>query len=1110
MRSKNVLLLSLVFLRAAAASMAQTTATIVGTVTDTSGGVVPGATITVTQTETGLTRQVQSNDAGVYVASLLPVGAYFVSAEKADFKRKTLTGIVLEVNQEARIDLVLEVGAATETVTVTSQAPLLETESAAVGQVIDNRYTTQIPLNGRDFAQLILLVPGATTRPGGFALASGATTGSLGSGVAIGGRDAHNNFMMDGASNNARQFGNIAIKPSIDAIQEFKVQSNLYSAEFGQAAFGQINLITKSGTNSFHGAVFEFLRNDKLDARNFFLPKKSKLNRNQFGTAVGGPIRKNHTFFFANYEGTRERRGVEDFRSVPVDPWRNGDFSGLLAGSNPIFLRDPSLNLPCSATDQRGCFPGNQISTTRFNKTSQAALNLWPRQNFGPPTQTTNNLLITRPVEIRDDQLTVKIDHDFSSRDRMTGRYSIADHKEVTTPTLPGFETINPPRNQVAVLTHTHAFNPGTLGELRFSATRSLFKSVSPNTGKVGYFSQFGINHKLVGPQFEGAPTMVFQRISMTTFGDDDFIPLNDISNEFTLAGGLTHTAGNHALKAGFSITKYQQNTPGAVPGFRRGNFVFRGDFTGNAFADFLLGEPFSSQRVVGTGVETGRSTWHAYYFNDDWKATRKLTLNLGIRYEYVSPLVDIHDRRSTFYPLTNAFNTGLPGQIIVANSAEAQSLLGLSGRGARALYAPDRNNWAPRFGFAYSLTPKTVARGGYGIFFTNSQSFVNNFVINRRQPPFAETQQRFSSTTTPEINLSDPFVGAGPPSVIATQNINPDFREGYAQQWNLTVQHEFGGSMSLDVGYVANKGTKLTELPFYNIPLPQQPGDTRSLQDRRPFPKWGTALGMASYVTSNYNSLQVKGQKRFSRGLQFLAAYTWSKSIDLSSERGNGDRAGIDGGDERNLQGYYRGLSGFDVRHRFVVSYIYELPFGSGRTFLKDLHPVADRIIGGWELSGITQFQSGFPFTVLMSGDQNGDGLAGDRPDLIGKPAINPGNPDCYVADSRNPACGGNALAAFAVVPPAQARFGTAGRNILIGPGLRNWDISLIKNNRLGERYNIQFRAEFFNAFNNVNFNNPQRLFNIVPVPASRSGFGIINSGGRAREMQFGLKLEF
>ncbi len=1091
MSRTKVVSFGVVLILATATGAGQTTASLVGTVTDSSGAVIPGVTVTALQKETRLMRKAESNDSGVYQIPSLPVGTYSVVAELPGFKRKTITGVVLQVNQEAKLDFMLEIGELTDTVTVSGQSPLLQTEGAAVGQVIDNRYNTQIPLNGRDFSQLILLVPGSAQRPGGVTFASGASTGSLGSGVTIGGRDNHNNFMMDGASNNARQFGNIAIKPSIDAIQEFKVQSNSYSAEFGQAGFAQINLITKSGTNSLHGAIFEFLRNDALDARNFFLPKVSKLNRNQFGFAVGGPIVKNHTFFFVNYEGTRERRGVEDSRTVPIEAWRKGDFSGL---STPI--KDPLNGQP---------FPGNQIPVKQFNRTAQAALNLWVKPNFGSPSQVTNNFLITRPVKVNDDQFTVKVDHDVAANDRLTFRYSIADREEITTPTLPGFETINPPRNQVAALSYNHLFSSKLLGEYRFSFSRSQFTSVSPNTGKVGYFSQFGINHQLAGPPFEGAPRFVFQRITMTAFGDDDFMPLNDISNEFTNAGNFTYTVGNQTLKWGLTITKYQQNTPGAVPGFRRGNFVFRGDYTGQAFADFLLGFPFSSQRVVGTGVETGRSTWQGYYFNDDWKATRRLTLNFGIRYDYVSPLVDILNRRSLFYPLTNDFNTGLAGQIVVANSPEAQSILKLDGIGARSLYAPDRNNWAPRLGFAYSVTPATVVRAGYGVFYTNSQNFVNNFVINRRQPPFAETQQRTSSATTPEINLSDPFVGAGPPSVVATQNINRDFREGYVQQWNLTVQRELPGSMILDVGYVGNKGTHLTELPFYNIPLPQKPGDTRSLQDRRPFPKWGTALGMSSYVTSSYHSLQVKGQKRFSKGLAFLTAYTWSKSIDLSSERGSGDRGGIDGGDPRNLRGYFRGLSGFDVRQRFVASYVYELPFGRGRRFGKDLNVVTDKLLGGWELSGITSFQSGFPFGVLMSGDQNGDGLGGDRPDLIGKAAIHPGNPNCYIADPRNPACGAKVPAVFAAVPAAEARFGNAGRNILIGPGVRSWDLSLAKNHRFRERFNVQFRAEFFNAFNNANFGQPQRNFNVTS-PA----FGVINTAGRAREMQFGLKVEF
>src|SRR5215510_4457936 len=328
--------------------LAQGTATLAGAVTDAGGALIPDVNVTVTQMETGLTRRVTTNERGLYVVPSLPVGTYAISAERSGFKRKTLTNLILQVNQEARIDLSLETGQVSETVTVTSQSPVLQTESASVGQVINNQYTTQIPLNGRDFSQLILLTPGAVTRPGGYEQSTGAATGSLGSGVSIGGRDAHNNFTIDGAGNNARQFGNVALRPSIDVIQEFKVQTNSYSAEFGQAAFGQITLVTKSGTNQFHGSGFEFLRNDKLDARNFFLPKRGQLNRNQFGGTIGGPIFKNRTFFLFNYEGLRERRGVEALASVPPESWRQGDFSGV-AG---LTLRDPQTGQP---------FPNNKI-----------------------------------------------------------------------------------------------------------------------------------------------------------------------------------------------------------------------------------------------------------------------------------------------------------------------------------------------------------------------------------------------------------------------------------------------------------------------------------------------------------------------------------------------------------------------------------------------------------------------------------------------------------------------------------------------------------------------------------------------------------------------------
>ena len=1098
MRLKIVLHL---FFAASGACWAQTTASLVGSVTDLSGAVVSNASIVVTSKDTGLTRRTATNKDGNYVVTFLQVGPYSVTAEVTGFKRKTVIGIVLEVEQEQRVDIVLEVGAVTDSITVSGEATQLQTENAVVGQVIDNRYTTQIPLNGRDFSQLLLLSPGTTTRPGGFDLSVGSATGSLGSGIAIGGRDNQNNFTLDGASNNGRQFGNIAIRPSIDAIQEFKVQTNSYTAEFGQAAFGQISLITKSGTNSLHGSLFEFWRNNVFDARNFFLPKPSRLNRNQFGGAVGGPIWRNKSFFFLNYEEHIERRGVETLRSVPTQAWRAGDFSGV-AG---LVLKDPTNGQP---------YVGNRISPALFSKTAKAAIALWPAPNFGAPNATTNNLLITAPDRFSDGLLTIKIDHEISAKDRLSGRYTRAPHDETTTPLLPSFEQIIPPHNQVAVITWTHIFTPRLISELRTSFTRSEFVQHSPNTGKAGYYQQFGINNPLAGPQFQGAPTLTFTNVTLTTFGDGDFNTQRDISNEFNYAGNVTWTHGNHTVKSGFTLTRFQQNTPGPVSGLRRGSFNFRGDFTGNPFADFLLGDPFSASRVVGKGVETGRSWWHGYYVQDDWKVTHDLTLNIGLRYEYVSPLVDNLDRRSTFWPLTNDYNSGITPQILVADPkycatttrpcAGVADVLHLSGVSRRAAYQADRNNWAPRFGFAYSMDAKTVIRGGYGIFYTNSQAFLNNFVINRRQPPFAETQQVTSSTATPQIDIANPFTSASTPPVIGTQNINPKFKEGYTQQWNLTVQRQLPLNISLEAGYVANKGTDLAELVFYNVPTP---GPTATIQARRPFPAWGTALSLDPYVTSNYNSLQVKAVRRGKRGMSNLVAYTWAKSIDLSSERGNGDRGGGFGGsgDERNRAGSSRSLSGFDVRHRLVISSVFELPAGSGKSLLTRAGPILNKVVSGWEASFIATMQAGFPITATMSGDVNGDGIT-DRPDLVGLISYNTRNPACYIIDNRNPACK-TTSSAFVSLPTGSLRFGSEGRNTITGPGLAQTDLGVAKNTRFGkdERFNLQFRWEAFNLWNRANFNQPAAVVNV-----SSPAFGSITSAGRAREMQFAMKLEF
>ena len=517
----------------------------------------------------------------------------------------------------------------------------------------------------------------------------------------------------------------------------------------------------------------------------------------------------------------------------------------------------------------------------------------------------------------------------------------------------------------------------------------------------------------------------------------------------------------------------------------------------------------------MGKGVETGRSWWHGYYVQDDWKATHKLTLNLGLRYEYISPLVDNLDRRSTFWPLTNDYNSGITPEILVANPAYCATttrscagvgdVLHLDGVSRRAAYRADRNNWAPRFGFAYSWNDKTVIRGGYGIFFTNSQAFLNNFVINRRQPPFAETQQITSSNLTPQINIANPFVSASAALVVGTQNINPDFKEGYTQQWNLTLQRQLPFNVSLEAGYVANKGTDLDELVFYNVPTP---GPIATLQARRPFPTWGTALSMDPYVSSNYHSLQVKGVRRGKRGMTNLVAYTWAKSIDLSSERGNGDRGGgfSGSGNERDRAGSSRGLSGFDVRQRVVISSVFELPFGTGKALLNGSGPVVNKLVGGWEVSFIATAQTGFPTTATMSGDVNGDGIT-DRPDLVGPVSYNTRNPQCYIIDRRNLACN-TSSSAFVNLPAGSLRFGSEGRDVIIGPGLAQTDVGVGKNTRFGkdERFNLQFRWEAFNFFNRANFNQPA----VSGINVASPPFGSITSAGRAREMQFGMKLEF
>lgn len=1036
------------------------TGTIAGLVRDSQGAVIAKARITITNIRTNQARAIVTNDEGDYRAPLLPVGEYRIVAEAAGFKRTVREKIALEINQTVRADFSLSVGQINEEVVVTYQAPLAQGESAAVGAVIDNRKVVELPLNGRSFLQLNLLVAGAV--PG----AEGSFLSTVGGAINVNGaRETSNNFLLDGVDNNDLEVNQFVISPSIDAIQEFQLQSSTYSSEFGRSGGAQINAAIKSGANSFHGTAFEFLRNARLDAKNFFDPRDRKIpqfQRNQFGGTLGGPIRKDHTFFFLNYEGARIRQAITRLARVPTVAEKGGDFSltdlnndGKVDANDVLF--NPFTGQP---------FPTNKIPLKDQDPIGAAIAQFFPDPNRADPSQN----FVSAPV-LRDDlnQINVRVDHRFSPNDTFFARYSFADQDlfnpfdPLLDPTnLPGFGSYWPTRGQSVALNYTHVFSASLINEFRSGYNRRRIGIFQQNQGNdIG--GKLGIAGLSRDPRSFGFPA--FNIIGFDQLSEPLSAPQDNRNNTYQVIDNLTALRGRHALRFGSDLRHYQTN----VWSLTRGLFIFAPAFTGNSLGDLLLGLPVVTANVTITNDDFAfRTTDYNFFAQDDLKASRNLTLNLGLRYEYNQPPVEIRDRGAVFDFATKSLN-----------------ILGAQGV-PRSGFEPDRNNFAPRFGFAWRVPghEKTVLRGGYGIFY-DVANMNANFSVASNQPYF---KVNFYYTSPANLlRLNNPFPqSALSPGVVSPATLDRHFRDAYLQQWSLTAQREIKPNLAVDVGYVGSKGTKLTRRHNLNMALP---GTDPDVNARRPIPRFGDITQVESSGASVYHALQMKAEKRFSEGLSFLAAYTWSKSIDDASTlfASRGDRNFAQ--NQNNLRAE-RGLSNFDVRHRFTISYIYELPFGKGKALLKQARGWTNAVAGDWQLTGIVALQSGQPFTPQVSIDNSGTGQFADRPNIIGDPKTGERGPDGWF-DPK----------AFAVVAPGS--FGNAGRNILTGPSFKTVDFGVFKSLHLTEGQRLQFRTEFFNLFNHPNFNLP-RLF--IDQPTA----GKISTAKPSRQIQFALKYIF
>ncbi len=1060
MKSKLISLLFLIALCIAPATFAQThRASVRGTVVDPNKAVIPGATVRLINEATNETRIATSGAGGEYAVSSLAPGTYRVEIEASGFET-IRRNINLQVNQELRLDVGLVVGSlSTDPYLIVSPPPELRRDSPALGTVIEERQIAELPLDGRNFLELALLAPGtAPAAPG----SAGSVRGDFAF-SANGAREDSNNFLLDGVYNLDPKLNSFGVRPPVDGIQEFEISTSTYDASFGRNAGAQVNVISKSGTNRLHGTLYEFHRNAAVDARNFFAPADQpdpKYIRNQFGFSLGGPIRRDRTFFFGDYEGTRTREGITRITNVPTLAERNGDFSqSLFARPFNPFTQQP--------------FTNGVIPVEFQNPIGRAIANLYPLPNRNAPFA---NFVSSPTSTDRSDNFDVRLDHRFSASSIFTARYSFGDRslfEPFTGPTfslVPGFGNFVPRRSQNLMLSETHVFSPNVVNEARFAFSRVASAVTSEGRGQ-------SLNRQVGLPELSANPRdFGLSFITITGFspiGDEFNNPQGSASNVFQFLDNVTYVRGAHLAKFGFEFRALQQNAFRDVQS--RGFLTFSDRFplTGNALADLLLGFPALTGGARLDNHQHLRGESYALYVNDSFRVTPRLTLSAGLRYEYNSPPVDAEDRANLYDPATRTISP------VGTNNVP------------RGGYAPDRNNFAPRVGLAYTLNEAgtTVVRGGYGVYYDQPALAPGEGLYFNA--PYFDFNLYFSLQGLP-LTVNNPFPANFPvPLPDTALAFQRDLRTAYMQHWNLNLQQQLGASRVLEIGYAGSKGTKLLTARDINQPRPSTLPFVL-----RPVPQFDDINLIESRGNSNYHSLQVRLQQRLTRGLAMLSSYTYSKSIDDASNFFTSAGDPNFPQDSQNLR-LERGRSNFDVRHRLSASFSYELPFGRGRRFLAD-EGFVSTLLSGFQLNGIATMQSGRPFTVALLSeiDNSNTGRstlgfgANDRPNVAGDPNAGSRTPERWFNTS-------------AFTFPAFGTFGNAGRNILDGPGYQNVNASLLKNTRLSERVNLQLRLEAFNLFNHPNFNLPD---NFLGSPT----FGRILSARDPRHLQFGAKLLF
>lgn len=1085
-------------------SAQQITGNIRGTVTDPSGAVVVGAAVTARQTETGLSRETITDRSGSYVLLELPVGHYHLQVEAKGFQEYLQDGITLNVNETASVSPHLALGSEKQQVLVRADAELIEPTVTSMGKVVEQQELEDLPLNGRNFSQLGLLQPGVVPLTPGIAEAGGSLRN--GQAYAVNGqRPESNNFLIDGANNFNGVDGGFVLKPPVDAIAEFRIITHSANAEFGNALGSTTNLITRSGTNQLHGTLWEFFRNDALDANNYFALTKEPLKQNQFGGTMGGPIRKDKTFFFAFYEGFRNRQGETELTTVPSAAERSGNFAELCPeGFTAGFCNNPNnqlFNVFANAP-----YPNNQIPQGQINSVSQTLLSFFPLPNDG-----VNLFSATQTLSNNTDQFGIKVDHYLSPRDTLNFRYMFDQLSQVDPlspggATVPGFPVGENQRAQSFVAQDTHTFSPTVVGVARLSFLRNKFLFGEHEDHQLP--SSLGFQYT---PSLDIAAGPPFIQISgYSDVGDPITGPRNSYEDVFDYSASLSWVRGKHELKVGGG---YQHQSINMLQGIAtNGFFVFEPFPITDAFASFLTGQPVVFLQGIGSFSRGIRGSNANAYVQDTYKVTSRFTINAGLRYELPEPYSEIHNRLSLFEPGKQS--------LVMPNAPTGLLYPGDPGVPA-GLIPTDMRAFAPRFGIAWDPDGhgNLLITSSYGIFYEpyyTGQGGPLQAPISA--PPFLGTPQISLPDFADPFNGNPPMPGTFSPD-LTNLTLSPTLTLPYTQDWDLNLQRSFGADWLFEIGYVGTKGTRLPRFieanPAVFVPgyVNGQPISNSSNADQRRLYsgctladspstcKFSSTGEIAGIANSAYNALESSLRKRLGHGLSFLLSYTWSKDIDdVSSLNITGSAATPVAGENDLAQDPFnlaaeRGLSLFDARNRFVSSYEWALPFwGHAQNWYQSA-------FGGWQLNGIATLMSGTPFTVFDSNDVAAQGSAPEitgfsaqRPNLIGNPNHGPRSVSTWL----------NASAYQRLDPVANAgQFGTEGRNVNIGPGYADWDFAALKNFRVGESKQIQFRSELFDILNRTNFRLPD-------CDISSPTFNHILEAESPRQVQFALKFMY